>query len=253
RRLVHLFMNGGPSHVDTFDPKPKLAEYHGKPLSVPNLRTERKTAGALRSPFAFKRHGQSGLEVSELFERTAAAHADDLCVIRSMHADVPNHEPSLMLMNCGDGRLPRPSMGAWLTYGLGSVNQNLPGFIAMCPGGLPIVGPQNWRAAFLPRACQGTYLHTHQADAAPPIQHPPPPSSRPCTARCRPTSSGASSTSSAASTRHTRRSAAPPRCWRPASPRWSWPTACRPRPPTPSTSTASRWPCASATAPASSA
>jgi hypothetical protein len=165
RRLVHLFMNGGPSHVDTFDPKPKLAEYHGKPLSVPNLRTERKTAGALRSPFAFKRHGRSGLEVSELFDRTAE-HIDDICVIRSMHADVPNHEPSLMLMNCGDGRLPRPSMGAWLTYGLGSVNQNLPGFVAMCPGGLPIVGPQNWRAAFLPGACQGTYLDTNQADAA---------------------------------------------------------------------------------------
>jgi hypothetical protein len=166
RRLVHLFMNGGPSHVDTFDPKPKLAEYHGKPLSVPNLRTERKTAGALRSPFAFKRYGQSGLEVSELFDRTAALHADDLCVIRSLHADVPNHEPSLMLMNCGDGRLPRPSMGAWLTYGLGSENRNLPGFVAMCPGGLPIVGPQNWRAAFLPGACQGTYLDTNQADAA---------------------------------------------------------------------------------------
>src|SRR5215217_741748 len=102
KRVVHLFMNGGPSHVDTFDPKPLLEKYHGKPLSGPSLRTERKTAGALRSPFAFKRYGRSGVEVSELFARTAA-HADDLCVIRSMAADVPNHEPSLMLMNCGDG------------------------------------------------------------------------------------------------------------------------------------------------------
>ena len=91
-----------------------------------------------------------------------------MCVIRSMHADVPNHEPSLMLMNCGDGRLPRPSMGAWVTYGLGSENQNLPGFIAMCPGGYPIVGPQNWRSAFLPGAYQGTYIdtqHTRRAQA----------------------------------------------------------------------------------------
>jgi hypothetical protein len=81
-----------------------------------------------------------------------------------MHADVPNHEPSLMLMNCGDGRLPRPSMGAWVTYGLGSVNQNLPGFIAMCPGGYPIVATQNWRAAFLPGAYQGTYINTQHTD-----------------------------------------------------------------------------------------
>src|SRR5947209_18139781 len=165
KRVVHLFMNGGPSHVDTFDPKPLLERYHGKPLTVPNLRTERKTAGALRSPFRFKRYGQSGIEVSELFERTAA-HIDDMCVIRSVVADVPNHEPSLMLMNCGDGRLPRPSVGSWVTYGLGSENQNLPGFIAMCPGGYPIVGPQNWRSAFLPGAYQGPYVDTNHTELA---------------------------------------------------------------------------------------
>ncbi len=164
KRVVHLFMNGGPSHVDTFDPKPLLDKYHGKPLAGPNLRTERKTAGAFRSPFTFKRYGKSGLEVSELFARTAAAHADRLCVIRSMHADVPNHEPSLMLMNTGDSRLPRPSLGSWVTYGLGSENQNLPGFIAMCPGGLPIVGPANWRSAFLPGSLQGTYIDTQHTD-----------------------------------------------------------------------------------------
>jgi hypothetical protein len=166
QRVVHLFMNGGPSHVDTFDPKPLLARYHGKPLTVPNLRTERKTAGALRSPFSFQKYGKSGIEVSELFARTAREHIDDMAIIRSMHADVPNHEPSLMLMNCGDGRLPRPSMGAWITYGLGSDNQNLPGFIAMCPGGYPIVGPSNWRAAFLPGAYQGTYLDTQHTDVS---------------------------------------------------------------------------------------
>jgi hypothetical protein len=163
QRVVHLFMNGGPSHVDTFDPKPLLTQYHGKPLPSANLRTERKTGAALGSPFKFQKYGQSGIEVSELFAQTAAC-IDDIAVIRSMYADVPNHEPSLMLMNCGDGRLPRPSMGAWVTYGLGSENQNLPGFIAMCPGGYPIVATQNWRSAFLPGAYQGTYIDTQQTN-----------------------------------------------------------------------------------------
>src|SRR5438552_4139111 len=163
KRIVHLFMNGGPSHVDTFDPKPMLDKWHGKPMPAGNLRTERKTAGAMRSPFKFQRHGKSGIEVSEIFQQTASC-IDDLCVIRSMHADVPNHEPSLMLMNCGDARLPRPSMGAWVTYGLGSENQNLPGFIAMCPGGYPIVATQNWRSAFLPGTYQGTYIDTQHTD-----------------------------------------------------------------------------------------
>src|SRR4051812_38952949 len=166
KRFVHLFMNGGPSQVDTFDPKPLLDKYHGKPLPDANLRTERKTAGAMRSPFAFKRYGRSGLEVSDLFAHTASRHADDLCVIRSTYADVPNHEPSLLLMNCGDGRLPRPSVGSWLTYGLGSENANLPGFVVLCPGGLPIVGPANWRSAFLPGSLQGTHVDTRHADVA---------------------------------------------------------------------------------------
>ncbi len=161
RQVVHLFMNGGPSHVDTFDPKPLLRTYHGKALPNPNLRTERKTGAAMASPFAFRRYGRSGIEISDLFSNLGDC-ADDLCVIRSMHADVPNHEPSLMLMNCGEGRQTRPSMGAWVTYGLGSENQNLPGFIAMCPGGYPIVATQNWRSGFLPGAYQGTYVDTKQ-------------------------------------------------------------------------------------------
>jgi hypothetical protein len=163
KQVIHLFMNGGPSHVDTFDPKPKLKELHGQPLPGTNLRTERKTGAAMGSPFAFAKYGQSGIEVSELFAKTAQ-HIDDLCVVRSMVAEVPNHEPSLMLMNCGDGRLPRPSMGSWVTYGLGSENQNLPGFIVMCPGGYPIVSTQNWRSAFLPGAYQGTYLDTQHVE-----------------------------------------------------------------------------------------
>src|SRR3954453_23012635 len=164
KRFVHLFMNGGPSQVDTFAPKPLLDRYHGKPLPNPNLRTERKTTGAMRSPFAFKRYGKSGIEVSELFHLTAARHIDHWCVLRLVCAEVPTHEPSLMLMNCGDGRLPRPSMGAWITYGLGSENQNLPGFIAMCPGGYPIVATQNWRSAFLPGTYQGTYVDSQHED-----------------------------------------------------------------------------------------
>src|SRR6185295_10799677 len=132
QRVIHLFMNGGPSHVDTFDPKPSLENYAGKPLPTQNLATELKTGAAFPSAFKFQKYGQSGIEVSELYQHTAR-HNDDIAVIRSMHADVPNHEPSLLLMNCGDSRLVRPSMGSWLTYGLGTENLNLPGFIAMVP------------------------------------------------------------------------------------------------------------------------
>ena len=164
KRVVHLFMNGGPSQVDTFDPKPMLTKLHGQPLPVKNFRTERRTGHAMGSPYSFKQYGQSGLPVSEIFAKTAAAAADDLCVIRSMKAEVPNHEPSLMLMNCGDGQLPRPSFGAWVNYGLGTENENLPGFIVMCPGGYPIVATRNWRSAFLPGAYQGTYLDTKHTD-----------------------------------------------------------------------------------------
>jgi hypothetical protein len=162
KRVIHLFMNGGPSQVDSFDPKPTLTKFHGKPLPL-DLKTERKTGAALGSPFKFRKYGQSGIEVSELFPHTAQS-IDDICVIRSMYADVPNHEPSLMLMNCGDARQIRPSMGSWVTYGLGTENLNLPGFISMCPGGMPIQESQNWQAGFLPGAYQATYLNTKDAD-----------------------------------------------------------------------------------------
>ncbi len=163
KRVIHLFMNGGPSHVDTFDPKPSLEKYAGKLLPTDNPKTERKTGAAFPSPFKFQKYGQSGIEVSELFAKTAQ-HVDDMCIIRSMHANVPNHEPSLLLMNCGEARLIRPSMGSWLTYGLGTENQNLPGFIAMCPGGYPIQESQNWQAGFLPGIYQGTYIDTNQTE-----------------------------------------------------------------------------------------
>ena len=162
KRVVHFFLNGGPSHVDTFDPKPALEKYAGKPAPQ-SLTTERKTGAAFPSPFKFKKYGESGLEISELFAKTAA-HADDIAVIRSMYAQVPNHEPSLMLMNCGDSVQPRPSVGAWVLYGLGSENRNLPGFVAMCPSGYPIKDAENWQSGFLPGVYQGTFIDPKNAD-----------------------------------------------------------------------------------------
>jgi len=170
KRVIHLFMNGGPSHVDTFDPKPALQRYAGKMLPIENPKTERRTGAAFPSPFEFKKYGQSGIEVSELFSNVAES-IDDICVIRSAHADVPNHEPSLLLMNCGEPRLVRPSVGSWVTYGLGSENQNLPGFIAMCPGGYPIQESQNWQCGFLPGVYQGTYIDTQHTRLENLIQH----------------------------------------------------------------------------------
>ncbi|MCA9150523.1 MAG: DUF1501 domain-containing protein [Planctomycetales bacterium] len=161
QRVIHIFLNGGPSHVDTFDPKPELTRRHGQRLPQPNLLTERQTGTAMGSPFRFRRYGESGIEVSEIFAEVGA-QIDDVCVVRSMMADFPNHEPSLMLMNCGVANVIRPSFGSWLTYGLGSENQNLPGFFAMSPGGYPIKGTENWQSAFLPSAYQGTFVDTQR-------------------------------------------------------------------------------------------
>jgi|SRR5436190_2468576 len=163
KRVIHFFLNGGASHVDTFDPKPMLTKYDGKPLPVESLRTERKTGAAFGSPFTFRKYGQSGLEISDLFP-CLATHADDVCVIRSMESNLPNHEPALMLMNCGDQVMARPSVGAWITYGLGTENQNLPGFIAMCPGGYPIKEAENWQSGFLPGVFQGTYIDSKHTE-----------------------------------------------------------------------------------------
>ena len=169
KRVIHLFMNGGVSHVDSFDPKPILTQYHGRTLPT-SQRTERKTGAAFGSPFKFAKHGESGLEISEIFPHIAKS-ADELCMIRSMYADVPNHEPSYLLMNCGDGRQARPALGAWATYGLGSENQTLPGFIVMCPGGQPSTGSSNWRSAFLPGAFQGTYIDTQHTEPQKLVEH----------------------------------------------------------------------------------
>ena len=170
KQVIHIFANGGPSHVDTFDPKPALARLAGKPLPMANLPTERKTGTAFPSPFKFQKYGQSGIEVSEVFPHVAE-NIDEIAVIRSMHADVPNHEPSLLLMNCGEARSIRPSVGSWVTYGLGSENQNLPGFISMCPGGYPIQESQNWQSGFLPGVYQGTYIDTQHTKIEKLIEH----------------------------------------------------------------------------------
>jgi hypothetical protein len=161
KRVIHLFMNGGPSQVDTFDPKPKLIELHGKPLpGKRDSNNDKLLAGpALGSKFGFQKHGQSGTEISELFPHVAK-HADDLCVVRSMFTDLPSHEQSLSMMNNGNLILPRPCVGSWALYGLGTENQSLPGFVVMCPDGMPVGGAANWRSAFLPGIYQGTHINT---------------------------------------------------------------------------------------------
>ena len=162
KRVICLFMPGGPSQVDTFDPKPRLTKDHGKPAPKLYLNQQRNL---LASPWKFQKHGQSGLEVSELFPRVGSC-VDDLCVIRSMTADDVNHPGGCLQMNTGERVSSRPSMGAWVTYGLGSENQNLPGFIAIGPG--PIIeGARQYGAAFLPAAYQGTFV----SDIANPIRN----------------------------------------------------------------------------------
>ena len=154
KRVIHLWMNGGPSQVDTFDPKPALAKYAGqRPEQTVKLTTERKTGGFLPSPFAFARHGRCGMEISELFPHLAR-HADDLCVIRSMHTNTPVHEASNWMMFTGNVQPIRPSYGSWLLYGLGSMNDNLPGFVVLGEG-TPVNGPSNWSSRFLPGIYQG--------------------------------------------------------------------------------------------------
>ncbi|HVS63329.1 MAG TPA: DUF1501 domain-containing protein [Thermoanaerobaculia bacterium] len=157
KRVIFLFMNGGVSQVDSFDPKPMLDKYHGKPLPGEQITTERRTGTLMKSPFSFQKHGESGLELSEIWPHLGEC-ADDICMIRSMTTDIPNHEPSLLMMNTGHIQAGRPSMGAWITYGLGFENENLPGFVVLCPDMPTGVGPPLWSASFLPPVHQGTYI-----------------------------------------------------------------------------------------------
>lgn len=157
KNIIFLFMSGGPSHVDLFDPKPRLLAESGKPLPFEKPKLERtKTGNLLGSPFAFKRHGQSGMEFSELLPNLATC-ADDMCVIRSMVADNINHNGACLQMNTGEQTFSRPSLGSWLLYGLGSENQNLPGFVVLSPA-QPAQGAPLWGSSFLPAAYQGTLV-----------------------------------------------------------------------------------------------
>jgi len=163
KRVIFLFMNGGPSHVDTFDPKPMLTKYDGQSPAAVNVETGRKNKGTLmRSPFAFQRYGKAGIEASELYPEVGSC-IDDICVLRSMYTDNPNHEPGLLLMNSGNMQPIRPSMGSWLNYALGSQNRNLPGFVVLCPG-KPVVGPQLWSNSFLPGIHQGVHINNKNVD-----------------------------------------------------------------------------------------
>ena len=169
KHVIYLFLNGGVSQVDTWDPKPMLTKYHGKPIPSGNLQTERKTGTLLKSPFEFKKCGQSGIEISEIFSKVGE-RIDDICVVRSLHTNRPNHEPSLFRLNCGNPLPGHPSMGSWLTYGLGTENQNLPGYVVLSPG-YPVVGPQLWSSNFLPAVHQGPHIPNNETDPEKLIQH----------------------------------------------------------------------------------
>lgn len=160
KNVIFLFMNGGPSHVDTFDPKPELKVQEGKPGIGGKY---------MPSPFTFKKCGESGIDISDIYPNLRTV-ADELCVIRSMHTTTPNHEPGLLMMNSGAQQPIRPCLGSWITYGLGTENQNLPGFVVLCPG-KPVVGPALWGNSFLPGVFQGTHINNSKIDPKNVIGH----------------------------------------------------------------------------------
>ncbi len=169
KRVIFLFMNGGPSHVDTFDPKPALEKYSGQEPSNIAKDYPRTVGKLFPSPFKFKKYGQAGIDVSDLYPKVGGV-IDDVCVIRSMHSEIPNHEPALLMMNSGNTQPTRPSMGSWITYGLGTENQNLPGYVVLCPG-KPVVGPQLWGNSFLPGIFQGCHINNGKIDPKTVIEH----------------------------------------------------------------------------------
>src|SRR5271170_6170599 len=152
KRVIQIFAAGAPSQVDTWDPKPALAKFADQPVGGRGV--------AMPSPFKFQRYGKSGIEVSEVFPKIAQ-HVDDMTVIRSMYTDIPAHEIATVMMNTGSRQLQKPCLGSWSLYGLGTENQNMPGFISLHNGGgLPAGGSQNWGSAFLPGVFQGTSINT---------------------------------------------------------------------------------------------
>src|SRR6266480_2053794 len=155
KRVIFLFMNGGPSHIDTFDPKPALMKAMGQ---QPQGKTT-KGSGFMPSPLKFVRAGKNGVEISELLPHMAQV-MDDVCVVRSMHTDVPNHEPALLKMHTGNLQPVRPSLGSWVLYGLGSENENLPGYVVLRPTPKIVVGPALWSNSFLPAQYQAASVIT---------------------------------------------------------------------------------------------
>jgi hypothetical protein len=156
KRVIHIFAQGAPSQVDTWDPKPALAAHDGQSIGTRGV--------AMPSPFKFHPSGRSGIPVSEVFPKLAE-HVDDMAVIRSMYTDIPAHEIATVMMNTGSRQIPKPCLGSWSLYGLGTENQNMPGFISLHNGGgLPPGGTQNWGAAFLPGVYQGTSINTSAGD-----------------------------------------------------------------------------------------
>lgn len=167
KHVIVVFLQGGLSQVDSFDCKPMLDKYDGKPLPYETPRTEFATGNLMRSPFSFKKYGQNGIEVSELFPHMAGI-IDEFCIVRSMISDIPNHGPSVLMMNTGSVRVGRPSMGSWVVYGLGTENQNLPGYIVLTAGG-GFGG--DFGSAILPAVYQGTLVPYTQSDPNKQIQY----------------------------------------------------------------------------------
>lgn len=159
KRVIFLFMKGGPSHVDTFDPKPLLTRDHGKkfPFDIPRI-TFAEAGNLLKSPWKFRHYGESGLPVSDLFPNVGQC-IDDICVLRSVHGTNPAHGGAALKLHTGSDTFVRPSLGSWVVYGMGSENNNLPSFLTICPT-LAHGGVNNWGSAFLPQSCQGTPMGT---------------------------------------------------------------------------------------------
>jgi hypothetical protein len=162
KAVIHIFAQGAPSHVDTWDPKPALSRMDGQTMPDGGV--------AMASPFKFNKMGRAGIDVSEVFSKTGQ-FVDDMAIVRSMYTDIPAHDVATVFMNTGSLRLVRPSMGSWVVYGLGTMNQNLPGFIALRTGGLPPGGAANYQAAFLPGAFQGSTVNVQGVNVAQMIQN----------------------------------------------------------------------------------
>ncbi len=166
KHVIFVFLNGGLSQMDSFDRKTELDKFDGKPLPSETPRTEFATGNLMKSPFSWKQYGQNGTWVSEIFPKMGEM-VDEFCLIRSMQSEIPNHAPSVLMMNTGMSRVGRPSMGSWVVYGLGTENQNLPGFIVLGGGG----DTAKYGSAFLPSVYQGTSINLKEKDPKKQIEY----------------------------------------------------------------------------------